>query len=58
MKSAIIKWNNGNLAILCSKCSVIIKTGIEFTQEELDIFSGKINKNLKPYYCDKCKTTA
>jgi hypothetical protein len=32
---AIFKMNNGLGAILCSKCRVIIKTGKDFTNEEL-----------------------
>ncbi len=50
---AIFKFNNGNLALLCSKCSIIIKTGFEFTKEERKACDGK--KYLKPQYCDKCK---
>ena len=50
---AIFKFNNGNLALLCSKCSVIIKTGIDFTQEEHLACQGK--RYLEPQYCDKCK---
>lgn len=55
MNKAIIKFNGGNLALLCSSCSVIIKTGKDFTKEELDFTLGK-SKNLLPsQYCDKCK---
>jgi hypothetical protein len=49
---AIIKWNNGNLALLCSNCSVIIKTGYSFTKDELDAVKGKFK--LKAQYCEKC----
>ena len=50
---AKFKYNNGNLALLCSKCSVIIKEGYEFTEDELLACQGK--KYLKPQYCNKCK---
>ena len=50
---AKFKYNSGNLALLCSKCSVIIKEGYEFTKEEMLSCQGK--KYLKPQYCDKCK---
>lgn len=49
---AIFKFNNGNLAILCSKCSKIIKVGYEFTKEEIDACMGK--SELPSQYCDKC----
>jgi hypothetical protein len=50
---AIIKFNNGKLALLCSNCSVIIKTGIEFTETEKLFFKDK--GKLLPQYCNKCK---
>lgn len=53
MEKAIIKFNGGNLALLCSNCRVIIKTGVEFTPEEME-FALK-NKHLDPQYCDDCK---
>jgi hypothetical protein len=49
---AIFKFNNGNLAILCSKCSKIIKVGYEFTEEEMDACMGK--SELPTQYCNKC----
>lgn len=42
----IIKFNNGNGAILCKKCSKILKAGL--TREE---FAGKTDL----LYCDDCK---
>lgn len=51
----IIKWNNGNLAILCSKCRTIIKTGVDFTPDEHEVVDGK--KHLPPQYCDECKSS-
>lgn len=51
---AIIKFNGGNLALLCSKCRNIIKTGKDFTKEELDY--AMINwTHLTPQYCNQCK---
>lgn len=54
IEKAILKFNGGNLALLCSKCSVIIKTGKDFTPEELKFAMTK-GKHLDPLYCDKCK---
>ena len=60
MEKAIIKFNGGNLALLCSRCRVIIKTGKDFTQEELDYTLG-VGKTvgtspyLPPQYCESCK---
>lgn len=51
--TAILKYNGGNLAILCSKCRVIIKTGAEFTKEEREFALGK--GHLPPQYCKECK---
>ena len=53
MEKAMFKFNNGNGALLCSGCSVIIKTGKDFTEEEHLAFQGKIV--LEPQYCEKCK---
>ena len=53
MEKAIIKFNGGNLALLCSKCRVIIKTGVDFTLEEME-FALK-SKHLEPQYCEQCK---
>ena len=53
MSKAIFKFNGGNGALLCSKCSVIIKTGKDFTEEEKKAMRDE--KKLKPQYCDKCK---
>ena len=49
----VYKFNSGNLAILCSKCSKIIKTGIDFTEEELKDIKRKYRK-LPAQYCDEC----
>jgi len=50
---AKFKFNNGNGALLCSKCSVIIKTGRDYTKEEKEAAYG--DGYLEPQYCNKCK---
>ena len=53
MKSkAILKFNCGNLAILCSGCYKIIKVGLEFTKDEKEFALG--HKELPAQYCDNC----
>ena len=42
-KKAIFKFNSGHGALLCSKCKVIIKTGKDFTEEEIKAIKGKID---------------
>lgn len=54
METAIIKFNGGNLALLCNTCSTIIKTGVDFTPDERE-FALK-DKHLPPQYCETCKT--
>lgn len=39
---AIFKFNNGNLALLCSSCYKIIKEGKDFTPEEKLACQGKL----------------
>ena len=56
MNKIKFKWNNGNLAILCSKCSVIIKTGIDFTEKEKQAIKANSKLELPPQYCEKCKS--
>jgi hypothetical protein len=51
---AIIKFNGGNLALLCNECRTIIKTGKDFTKEELDFVFEK--GKLSPQYCEDCKS--
>ena len=53
MKKALFKFNGGLGALLCSKCSVIIKTGREFTEEESRAIRGELT--LPAQYCNKCK---
>lgn len=50
---ASFKFNNGNGALICSKCGVIIKEGRHFTEEEWKALRGEIK--LPPQYCDKCE---
>ena len=52
-KRAILKFNGGALALLCSGCSVIIKEGKDFNKEELAFVKG--DKDYLPeLYCEKC----
>lgn len=53
MTKAIIKFNNGNLALLCSKCRKILKEGYEFNELEKQYSLGKAK--LKSQYCNDCK---
>lgn len=52
MKKAIFKFNNGNDALLCSKCHTILKVGYEFTEKEKKAIKGEVK--LKAQYCEKC----
>ena len=54
-EKAIIKFNGGNLAMLCSGCYGIIKTGVDFTQEEVEFALSK-GLHLDPQYCNQCKS--
>jgi hypothetical protein len=54
-EKAIVKFNNGSLALLCSDCYTIIKIGRDFTKEELDLTMGSDKNHLPPQYCEKCK---
>lgn len=51
---AVLKFNNGMLAILCTNCSKILKTGKDFNQEELDFAKGE--GYIRPQYCEECKS--
>ena len=51
--SAIFKYNSGNGAILCSKCSRIIRSGNSLTEDDWKHGRGEII--LKAQYCNKCK---
>ena len=52
-KRAILKFNGGNLALLCSGCSVIIKEGKDFNKEEKEFATGP-SDYLPELYCEKC----
>lgn len=53
-KKATVKLDGGRIAILCSKCRKIVKSGKDLTPEELDkIFDVK--SHLPAQYCDDCK---
>jgi hypothetical protein len=52
-RKAVFKFNGGLLALLCSECSAIIRTGKDFTEEELSAVKNDID--LPARYCDKCK---
>lgn len=53
MSKAIIKYNNGNGAVLCSRCSVIIRAGSELTEEDRKFMRGELK--LEAQYCVKCQ---
>lgn len=53
MDNIIIKYNSGIGAILCSKCSAIIKVGYEFTEDERKAMKGELH--MGPIYCTECK---
>lgn len=55
VEKAIFKFNNGNRALLCSKCFTIIKTGIAFSHDENMAFLDHIA--LGPQYCSDCFCT-
>lgn len=55
MDKAIIKFNGGALALLCSKCRAIIKEGKDFSFQEKQFVQGDMY--LPPQYCDKCMNT-
>lgn len=50
---AKFKVNGGLGALLCSRCSAIIKDGHFFTEEEWKAAKGEIR--LPPQYCDLCE---
>lgn len=51
---AIVKYNSGNLALLCSSCRKIVKVGYEFSDEEVAYAKGEV-EHLDPLYCEKCE---
>ena len=55
MKKATVKFNNGNLAVLCSYCHKILKTGADLTNDELFLVLSKDENMLEAQYCETCK---
>ena len=53
MGTAKFKFNNGNMAIICSNCDKIVKTGKDFTEQEWAAMEGR--GDVKSVYCDECK---
>ena len=53
-KKAILKLNGGLGAVICSKCSVIIREGNTLTNEDRLALKGKIK--LYSQYCKNCIT--
>lgn len=50
---ARFKFNNGQSSLNCSKCSGIIKVGLQFGDDEIQAIRGK--KFLAPQFCRECK---
>lgn len=50
---AKFKFNGGQGALLCSKCSIIIKEGRFFTEDEWKAARGEIK--MGPQFCDECE---
>jgi hypothetical protein len=56
MEKAVVKFNNGNLAILCSYCYKILKTGKDMTDQELFLVLSENTEDYLPaQYCEQCK---
>ena len=53
MEKAIFKFNSGDLALLCTICRTILKTGKDFTPEEHDAYNGLTE--LPSQFCTKCQ---
>jgi hypothetical protein len=49
---AVFKFNGGVGALLCSKCSCILKSGSQMTEEERSAMRGEIK--IEAQYCNKC----
>jgi len=52
MSQAIFKFNNGNSALLCSGCSVILKIGSQFNDHEIQAIRGQ--KHMDARFCVPC----
>lgn len=54
MERATVKFDGGNIAILCSYCRKILRKGKDLTNEEMfTLFSA--DNYLPAEYCDSCK---
>ena len=51
----VFKFNSGLGAIVCSGCSKTLKTGLEFTAQELASIRGEIGL-LPAQYCSACQS--
>lgn len=51
INKAIIKFNGGKLALLCSTCHRIVKTGEDFSPAEIDYALGKL-KYIPEVFCE------
>jgi len=47
------KFNSGNMALVCSNCGCILKTGSQLTDEEWKVLRGEV-KDVGDKYCDEC----
>lgn len=52
METIKYKFNSGYLAIMCSGCNVVLKTGRHFTEEELNDIQN--DWKLPAQYCNLC----
>lgn len=52
---AKFKFNSGMSALLCSRCSRIIKVGCDFTEDEWKALRGEIK--MAAQFCDICEET-
>jgi hypothetical protein len=53
MGKVLFNFNNGNMNILCSNCSNVVKTAKDFTESDWKILES--GDNLNPYYCNDCQ---
>jgi hypothetical protein len=53
IEKAQFRYNGGRGALLCSGCKKIMKTGDEFTEEEIEAIKGY--SIIPPVYCLKCQ---
>ena len=51
-EKAEVKFNGGNLALLCQHCRVVIKEGYQFTPKENQMFQ---EGTWKAQSCDGCR---